>query len=907
MAEIPRRDLLKGAAATAVGAALGQGITSQAGAASAGAAGSDGSPGPRPSVTDHLVLGDPVSERAHYLRATGPSAVQAGTVEAGQLTERYSARAVTSGGQFTVRLRLAPGQPLTLQLREVRPDDAWGAAYGFQVLLNGTLIYVRDPQTADPGGGPYSSVFIDSGDPAFTHDGQVDVTVEGTSEAAAYIGEIWAYGDLTGMVHEQGMRVPDRMVFVLGQDYRGEQYFRQRLDYVKAHIHTSPEVGAGMAVLDYYAVRTPDQLAANYQLWLRLSRDYNLPFAVESTSDWEGTPSKVPDGKGGHFGDIKYQQILWSPQDQTGSDKDVWNGQSLASLLGAAYDPHYGLSVPNVWGNTPWLTWRDPDLNAYYSQKMNESIDQLRPMIWDLQRAGEDGRILAFSTTMESTYWSEHDGEGVWDVVYTKYNDGVARRDIVGDFNPSVVAAAKADGVTLDPARLSDAAKHWLYKNQSYPQQMFADLYYYGLPRERIQADIHGLIFPADMLRHNVHSEVYSRKQGPYWSGVYPSQAQGILHRARPGSEYIELNSYSPGGFYHLQKSREFGRLANPNLENSVSFYSPDKTLLLRQTYINGSRYTSIYNWQTDTASPPADRAENWINPFIDDLHPWDVVNDGAVDGRVSGKTTVGINFTGGDLRLCDQVDVRIERTGEPAPLRLTVYDGPDKQRVVAMRYLSATEVPATGWATFRLPVIELDKGHTYYAEVEQTGGAQPAYAFPTVGGALAFRVGLDMQYERDRSLVIQWRRDASDAITHVGDQVTAQDSLAKGALAEARAALDSSRYVEAYRLAMKADSLRYPVLYQVKTTATLKPFPVMVKAGGDVDVDVTTYAPNRQLAFAVKGYTTGPVTFTVSGLNGTPTVLVDGHTAPATQSGGSTTFTVDLNDLTPHEVSITA
>jgi hypothetical protein len=865
-----------------------------------------------PGVTDVVRLGDASSERAHDVRASGRSQRTSGTVEAGQLTERYTARTVRADGRFSVRLEVDRHSPLSLQIKEVRPDDGWGAAFGFRVLLDGILHYVRDPATADPGGGPYSSFFLQTADPAVVADGRVVVTVEGTSAEAAYVSEIWAYADLSGMVGAQGMRVPDRMVFVLGQDHRGEAYFRSRLDHVAAAIHESDDVGLGMAVLDYFANRTPAQMHANYQLWLRLSREYGLPFAIESTSDWEGTPGGVPDGKGGTFGDITYHQVLWSPQDQTGPDQDVFRGKRLDDLLGAAYEPRYGLSVPNIWGSTPWLTWRNPDLNAYYEKKANESLDLVRPLLWELQRTGEAGRLLDFSTTLESTYWSKRDGKGVADQAYTEYNGGVERRDLLADFNPSTVAAAATEGVDLDPTDgLSEAEKRWLYRNQSYPQQLFADIFYAGLPRERIAVGpgSAATTLPTEGLRHNIHSEVYSRMQEPYWDSVHPSIAQGIVRHARPGSEYIELDDYTKGGFAHLQKSREFGRIANPNLENSVSGYAPDKTLLLRQTYVNGSRYTSIYNWQ-GAGSP--DAAETWVNPFVDDMHPRDVARDGTPDGAVAGHRSVSTTLTAGDLRLMSTVDVRVERRGTPRPLRLTVSD--DAGRIVAMRHLGAAEVADAlpgGWTSFDVPVVALDKGSDYTVRVDQLGGP-PAYAFPTVGGDLGLRVGLDMPAERDRSLVIQWRRDADDAITNVHDDTTAADGRSRLLLGAARVALAKGRYVEAYRLAMRADSLRYPVLYQVRAEAsgadagTLEPFPLSVRPEVDLDVDVTEYEAGRSARLVVRGYGAGKVELTVTGLGSRPRATLDGTPVVVRPVDGGAAFTVDLPDALPHDVEVT-
>ncbi|MBM7789058.1 hypothetical protein [Tenggerimyces flavus] len=828
-------------------------------------------------VTDVVSLGDSRSERAHDLKANAHAKATEGTVDAGQLTEPYKARTVNQDGRFTFNLRVDKHAPLTLQLREIRPNAEWGKAYGFQVKLDGVLAYVRDERTTETGGGPYTSAFIDTNDEAITKDGKVVVTIEGTSPQATHVTEVWAYSNLERLVTAQGMRTPDRMIFVLGQDHRGEAVYRERLDYLTAKFEETDDVKLGMSVLDYFPNRTPEQMAANYQLWLRLSREYGLPFAIESTSDWEGTPGRIPDGKGGTFGDVKYQQVLWSPQDQTGPDKDVWNGQRLDALLGDRYQPRYGLSVPNIWGNTPWLTWRNEDLNTYLEHKANDSLALVRPLLWDLQSQGESDRLLPFSTTLESTYWSKRAGAGVADNAYTTYNDGVERRDLYADYNPSTVAAAKAEGVVLDPTDgLDEAEKRWMFKNQSYPQQLFADVFYQGLPRERIAVNDDGVAFPRDSLRHNVHSEVYSRKQEPYWDGAHASIAQGIVRHGRPGAEYISLDDYTPGGFSHLQKAREFGRLANPNLENSVSGHAPDKTLLLRQAYVSGSRYTTIYNWQ-GAGSP--DEVTNWVKPFMADLHPYDVVVDGTPDGEASRQASV--EFTAGELRLADSIDVRVRRTGAAKPLSLTLLD--DAGRTMAVRRLGANEVPTNGWASFGIPVQTLDRGTKYTISV--TG---ENYTFPTVEGQLMHQVGLDMAAQRDRSLVVQWRRDAADAVANVSDDATSQDGLSKATLTAARAALAAHRYVDAYRLAIKADSLRLPVLYQVAAgKRALTPFPVSVNAPGTTDVDVTAFAAGREVSLTVRPRATGTAEIGLSGLGKNPKVTVDGEQVTPTQVNG--------------------
>lgn len=267
--------------------------------------------------------------------------------------EEYDLRSAASGGSFTATLHITPHSPLSLQLREVRPNGSWGVAYGYRVYLNDILFYERDSSIVDPGGGPYSSVFLDTADSNIVSSANVRIKVVSTSQEPAYFTDIWAYSDLSRFIHEQGIRVPTGIYAVIGKDYHSTQALQDNLTFVKDNLHRNERVRLGTSVLDYFAVRTSSQMAASYDRYLELARSNDIPITIESTSDWEGTPGHVPDGKEGTFGDIPYQQILWSETDQTA---DVWNGEKLSDYLGSRYDVRYGLSVPNIWGDTPWLT-----------------------------------------------------------------------------------------------------------------------------------------------------------------------------------------------------------------------------------------------------------------------------------------------------------------------------------------------------------------------------------------------------------------------------------------------------------------------------------------------------------------------------------------------------------------------
>lgn len=175
---------------------------------------------------------------------------------------------------------------------------------------------------------------------------------------------------------------------------------------------------------------------------------------------------------------------------------------------------------------------------------------------------------------------------------------------------------------------------------------------------------------------------------------------------------------------------------------------------------------------------------------------PWDVISDptdanDAVDARRVGQT-----FTAGDLRLVNRIDVRVKQIGKGA-LRLTLYDSPAKTSTLALRHLGPSEAAAdNGWVSFHMPPTEPNWGTTYYFEIEQISnhGHSSGHAFaisrgdayqggsPYIDGVedrgsnLVFRVGLNMEHERDRSLIIQWRRDVIDVLTNVDEQLADAD-----------------------------------------------------------------------------------------------------------------------------------
>lgn len=218
------------------------------------------------------------------------------------------------------------------------------------------------------------------------------------------------------------------------------------------------------------------------------------------------------------------------------------------------------------------------------------------------------------------------------------------------------------------------------------------------------------------------------------------------------------------------------------------------KTAVLRQQYAMGSRQAQLYNYSdSDVAS--------YVNTFADNLQAYDVNSDASTAISVGTKWT-GQSFTPrSQSQIMDHIDVKTTKVGNGAKLQLKVYDSPARTKLLTMRTMSTAEL-ATGynWSNFYFPVIPLVAGQLYYFKIEQLGtfDVNNRYAFLANNGSnysggdfydtqvknssvdLGFRVGTDLSYERDLSLLIEWRKDAQDAYNNVNAQKLVGDTYAK-------------------------------------------------------------------------------------------------------------------------------
>lgn len=866
------------------------------------------------SVTDHVFCGNSTNETSHSITTSGTTGSATDTANVGTISESYTTRYVsTSGSYFQYMLAINQNSPLTIQLREVRPNPHWGYNYGYDVYLNNTLVYKKDSAIACAGGGPYVSTFIETADPAIIGSTTCTLKIVSNSTNPAYFTDVWVYADFDTYVSNKGMTDKMTLAPLVGKDRDGTTALQTKITNDIAGINTNTNVSKGFAVLyDFlftgtspnYNTQQASQanMASKLDSLVGLATTNSLPIQLKFNTEWGGTPNMCDDGSGSTFGNIKYQQILWS-------DNDQYTDPGLSTYLGAKYNVKYGLSIPNYWGDTPWLTYNNSALNTFVSNQFVKGMAELKRKMYELQRDGQN-LLMPLANSTETLYWAKVNGVGAYDVNYqNNVNGGVERYNLWGDFNNDAVAAASADGVTLDPTNGLDFNTEgvWLQKNLANRAQGLVNDIYNNLERERITANNNSLTYVTDMLRHKIFTEPYQGKYFPLNVDTRPIMETGIVSNGNPGSEY-----YIPTQLSHLMKSREFGTIADPNFETTGARDSAEKVAVLRQIFAMGGDHVTMYNYSTDM--------NTFCNDFADNMVSYDSTgsNQSAPSaigiGPSTATDTIGQTFTvGWGNQMVNEIGFEVQKVGTTSNVKLQVcvYDSPSKTKMYSMRVLSNSELP-TGynWVSAYVPIFGIDHNSSCYIEVTEPGmttgnyyallgnnsnnysGGQFYYNGTANGSVdMVFRTGVDLLKERNKSKVVSYRREAKDTEAEVTTQKVSSDTYVQAYLDEANTAYNNNDYKTSYQKAIKADSHRYPILYQVKgsLTSTLSPFPMSVNPQSKVvNLDVTSYSSTANTLYhKFKSYTAGNVTLTYTGGLATKTIYINS----VSQGTGSVTY----------------
>jgi hypothetical protein len=320
--------------------------------------------------------------------------------------------------------------------------------------------------------------------------------------------------------------------------------------------------GPGFSYEIYYAAWGPEAVRAQLVKARDWSRRHRMKALLGLVSWWNGTPRRVPDGLGGAFDDLKYQQVCYTPGAEHAENPE------LRALLGARYSRHYRLSVPNIWSNTPWLTMNSATLNAYRARRMAEAVQALKEV-----SAGDTSWVAGLFLENEPRYWDTQSTQGTPQWAGEQW----------ADFNPMTVADAAKEGVTLDPADgMSQAELVWLQRNVGRYFQQTADA-----ANRALRAG--GMAGRVPVYTHSLQLSVLFPCQALNQSPADWARASG----ARTGIEGIWSN------LSDFDRVREWGPWCNLNREETDGLPLETHLWDLRATYAAGGEFYNSYNWHT--------------------------------------------------------------------------------------------------------------------------------------------------------------------------------------------------------------------------------------------------------------------------------------------------------------------
>ena len=294
-----------------------------------------------------------------------------------------------------------PGTMLTLELREFRRTNDGRVAY--LIEANGQRLQFRNRKFE--GAGP-SSAFVDiPGNLAVS--GALTIRLTNLCDNPICFSSATLYDDLEGYARREGLLQP---MFV-GPTVDHLIDDREKMKHIRDILPDTPEVKPMFCLCSLpVAGSSPEQVAIRLDQVIAAGRDLNMHAEIQAITWWAGTPSGC-DGLGGHWNDVTYQQVTYVPSTDA-----------------------FGLSIPNCWSNTPWLTIGNPQFNAFKAECFARFGRMLRDRY---DRDPVNFPVFSIVLDNEPTYWAAG-------------NPGAAP-DQLADFNPAMVETARKQGLTLDP------------------------------------------------------------------------------------------------------------------------------------------------------------------------------------------------------------------------------------------------------------------------------------------------------------------------------------------------------------------------------------------------------------------------------------------------------------------------
>ncbi len=425
-----------------------------------------------------------------------------------------------------------------VEVREAYGEGEAMSEVEYELRLDGRTIHRREHRC--DGAGPITyAVALPSSD-----GGKGTLEFVDTSGQGLAIARVRTFSDPLGYAASRESLTP--MVVAprieIQAPYTQPEPDRTLAAWVAATAPARSFVQPGLLAIVGYANPDSNAVAAKIRAYAQLAERHKVPWVLQLSSWWADTPLRISDGAGGHFGDIQYQQIGYSKFD-TYDDPGLREFMDRESP--GKYSRHYGLTVPNLWSDTPWLTMNNERLNAFKVKCVGRAIATVNEI-----RSTPGGVLLqAIVTDDEPIYWTRV--TDWFEQGYGKVNGGVRRTDLTLDFNPSAVSAAARDGVTLDPADgLNAAERQWLNDNNSR---------YVALICSAIRDSLASPAGKLPDLRERIYNYLLAQPLYPLDDYGHPGWEIGMVPGAAIGLEASDERYFT--------RARDLGPLANSDFE----------------------------------------------------------------------------------------------------------------------------------------------------------------------------------------------------------------------------------------------------------------------------------------------------------------------------------------------------
>lgn len=346
-------------------------------------------------LCDQIVFG---SDDSHNVEADSQSSIKnMTTMRAGEYTdEKYTVRKLAAKKGTISYDAAVTGSHVVLEFEEIHNKTE--ASYGYYINVDGTDVFLR--AGAETSVGPLH-FFVRV--PAELTEGKnsVRVTLRNVSDSPVMLNRAWTHSNLDTLRSEKGIN--DRMpVMILNGDFFNLNWtaYKATKERFREQIENYIEVFGDES--NYKTFEPGYVIEVTYLLWpdehvynvidavVELSRELDVPMAINFNSWWGGNPTYVPDGKGGFFSDLEYQMLVYAPENI--------NGRGI-----------YQTTTPNTWGNNPWLSMNNDYLNSVRLDKYRKFCKYMSQKIAESKIIAGDKGIPEISVFIENEpqYWTE--------------------------------------------------------------------------------------------------------------------------------------------------------------------------------------------------------------------------------------------------------------------------------------------------------------------------------------------------------------------------------------------------------------------------------------------------------------------------------------------------------------------